>query len=272
MKIIVPTDFSKFARNATNYAVEFALKNDAEIVLMHTYLFRYSESSFFIDLDQSVKEIAENQLKIERDRILEEYPSFDKKFITLKCEVGGLIENIDRNSKGVSLVIMGTKGRTGWEEVLIGSQTASVIENCEIPILVIPGKSKFEKQSNIAYAVDFDNDLSEKDLELMHSFVSKKTVLNLFHNYTKAIDIDLDKEHDLVDRFKSSFTNVKSVILDLGFDDSKVANIEEYLNELKPSMVVAKSRHKNFFQKIFSVSVTKTLAYHIKVPLLVLKK
>jgi len=272
MKIIVPTDFSKFARNAVDYAADFAVKHNAELILLHTYLFRYSESSFFIDYDQSVKEVAKNQLTIEKNRIIEEFPGLKKSQITLRCEVGGLIENIDRFNKDVSLVIMGTKGRSGWEEVLIGSQAASVIENCDIPVLVIPKKAKFEKQSKIAYAVDFSTDLSEKDLDLMQFFVSKKTDLNLFHNYTKAIDIDSDKESELTEKFKSSFPDANSVLLDLGFDDSKVANLEEYLHELKPSMVVAKSRHKNFFQKIFSVSVTKTLAYHMEVPLLVLKE
>ena len=35
--ILVPTDFSKNADSALNYAIEFAKKENAKLILLHTY-------------------------------------------------------------------------------------------------------------------------------------------------------------------------------------------------------------------------------------------
>ena len=49
MNILIATDFSKCARVAADYAVQFAIQNNANITLLHTFILRYTDNSYFID-------------------------------------------------------------------------------------------------------------------------------------------------------------------------------------------------------------------------------
>jgi hypothetical protein len=48
-----------------------------------------------------------------------------------------------------------------------------------------------------------------------------------------------------------------------------VESVELYLEKIKADFVIAKKQQKNFLQRIFSVSVTETLTFHAKYPLLI---
>ena len=63
MKFLVSTDFSKCADNAVKYAVEFALKMNAEICLLNTYQLKYTDVGLFIDFDDSGKKASLQNLK-----------------------------------------------------------------------------------------------------------------------------------------------------------------------------------------------------------------
>ena len=155
MNILIPTDFSKCARVATDYAVQFAIQNKANISLLHTFILRYTDNSYFIDFDLSLQEVAKKQLRIEKHRILEKFPELDKMQITTLCEIGGLVENIElleKKSK-IDLVIMGTKGVTGWDEIFLGSEAASVVANITLPILLIPENVQFTPIYNFAFPI-----------------------------------------------------------------------------------------------------------------------
>lgn len=49
----------------------------------------------------------------------------------------------------IDLVVMGTKGASGVTEILIGSNTADVIEKCHCPVLAIPAESDFKTPTKV---------------------------------------------------------------------------------------------------------------------------
>ncbi len=49
---------------------------------------------------------------------------------------------------------MGTHGSSGITEIILGSNTASVIEKSTVPVLAIPHKAVYNGINNLVYAYD----------------------------------------------------------------------------------------------------------------------
>lgn len=272
MKFLVPTDFSKCARNASEYACELAITCNAELVFLNTYHFRYSDTGFFIDFDLSVKELSENLMKSELERLHERYPTLNNLNIETRCEVGGLLENIEilEEKESIDYVVMGTKGRTGWEEVIIGSETASVIGNSKTPVLVIPDNAKWNRATKVAIAVNLEERMNKLEVDFIQQLIEDKAPIHLFHAYTDVLDMDVKAEAKVTNDFISKFSG-HEVYLDFDYDQSKTESVEEYLADLHPNLIVARTHHRSFLQQIFHISIPKVLSFHTEVPLLVLK-
>jgi nucleotide-binding universal stress UspA family protein len=273
MKFLVPTDFSKCARNATEYACELALEVNADIVLLNTFHFRYSDSGFFIDFDLSVKEISEKQMESELDRLTEKFPLIKNLNIRTVSEVGGLLENIEiiEENELIDYIIMGTKGRSGWEEILIGSQTASVISNSKTPLIVVPNEAKWKPAKRAAFAVNLDERFTPNEVHFTKQLMQDKAPIHLFHVYSDVLEMNIKEEEKLQSDFEAKYAG-QEVYLDFDYDKSKTDSVEDYLEEIQPDLIVARTKHRTFFQQIFHVSIPKTLSFHAKVPMLILKE
>lgn len=271
MKILVPTDFSECAKNAADYAVQLASLFDAEVTLLNVYEMKYSNTGVFLDFDSYMKDFSEEELNEEKQRILGKFNHIKPESLVTNHSTGSLEDIVDEfEKKEVDLIVMGTKGRSGFEEVLIGSETARLIGNSEIPVLAIPNKASFKKSSRIVCALDLKEKLKREEIGLVNGFCANDKSFYLFHNYHDAFEIDVEDEHQLNIDFKNYFPG-SLIYLDLNFDKDKLSAIEEYINNVKPGLVVVRSKHRNLLQSLFHKSISEKLSYHIDVPLLVLK-
>ena len=162
-KILVPTDFSPAAQNATEVAGSIALKEDAQLILLHV-VESPSSSSFNVEGEVlttenweekifSMKMIAAAKQKLER--LTQE---FRDKGVTTQYElrIGSPyhgITNVITDEKA-DLVVMGTAGHSKLEELIIGSNTEKVVRHARCPVLSIhhtPIKKDFK---NIVYATN----------------------------------------------------------------------------------------------------------------------
>jgi nucleotide-binding universal stress UspA family protein len=147
--ILVPTDFSKSAENALNYAVLIAQKENAKIILLNAY-----------DILITSPVLVSPEIIMEEIRILEnnskkQLQLLSKKIIEVKkikcetiCKHGFTSEVILEISEKIKpdLIIMGTKGASGIKAVIRGSNTARVIENTNCPTIVQFQKRQYLKE------------------------------------------------------------------------------------------------------------------------------
>lgn len=130
-KVLCPVDFSPYSLNALNIAKEIAKKWDCELTVFH------------VVPEQKVKGIIEEPLEIEKyidylkKEACEQIQKINK---TLNYEVvsGIPAEEILKKSSDADLVVMGSKGRSYAEAVMLGSVAESVIKNSTKPVLLIP--------------------------------------------------------------------------------------------------------------------------------------
>jgi len=146
-KILVPIDFSQSSKNALLVAAEIAHKSGARLEMLHVNLAavysapfaEYTAVSEYVVADQQYDESAAGGLEKLKMELLA-MPSYSHLDISMRVEEGYLHSSVRNVAKedDVDLVVMGTKGSSGLNEFLVGSNTEKVIRTAPCPVLAVP--------------------------------------------------------------------------------------------------------------------------------------
>lgn len=272
MKILIPTDFSKTADIALQYAVDSFNNSDTTFILYHSFMPFESE---FYSHKKSEEENNHEETEL-RKKLKQKAYTFLLKNIKLDLEVfvdRGIGErNILRYARShkVELIVMGTTGATGLKEKLVGSVTANVMNKSSCPVIGIPEKYKSASLRKIAFCSNYQLD----DISALKYLIilSKNThaEIQIWHFHKKGAGAD--SENNLSSEYKTIigkfFVNNKFTFHFPGTD-----NIQDALDKLsgrKDLDMIALITHKRkgFFNALLDKSLTKTVAYHTKIPLL----
>ena len=131
-KVVLPTDFSENAWNATGYAIELFKDEECVFYLLNTYTPAFVNSRFMaagvggLEIEDDVKVQSEIGLNNLLKRIEENYdiPHHSFKTISSFSLLTSEVKEI-ASSKDIDLIITGTKGASGLEEVFMGSHYSS---------------------------------------------------------------------------------------------------------------------------------------------------
>ena len=160
-RILVPTDFSEEANNALTSALSLANVTKSEILLLHVIedphveAFRTIGESHYDPMDNVyvLKLIERTKSKLED--IVNESRFADIE-ISYKIDIGNsytsIIEHIAKHES--SLIVMGTKGVSGLEEILVGSVADKVVRQADCPVITVKQCKDLTKIKNIVYATD----------------------------------------------------------------------------------------------------------------------
>ena len=133
-KILCPIDYSDSSFNALKYAIEMTIKDSAVLFLMH--VFNYGGLKFETEHSPDSETIAIMEKKL-RNNIPQEMRHLIK--VETLITVGTPVEVIltVARDKKADLIVMGTHGRTGITQKLIGSVMERVVRNAPCPVLCI---------------------------------------------------------------------------------------------------------------------------------------
>jgi nucleotide-binding universal stress UspA family protein len=148
-KFLVPVDFTEVARTAIAHAADLAKSIHGEIFLLH------------IVADKDDVEGAKSKLETEIQWATGKYPSIK---MTPIVRVGNIFDDIGdvASENGVSIIIMGTHGASGWQKVT-GSFAMKVITNSKVPFIVTQkGTTKESGYDKILVPLDLHNETKQK--------------------------------------------------------------------------------------------------------------
>ena len=139
-KVLVPIDFSDYSKSALNYAADFALKFNAEMILI------YVVEPVIYPPDFSMGQIAIPSINTEWDMKAKE--ELDKladteisNSITVKTIIKTgkpFIEVIETASEeDVDIIIIASHGHSGMEHILFGSTAEKVVRKAPCPVLTL---------------------------------------------------------------------------------------------------------------------------------------
>jgi nucleotide-binding universal stress UspA family protein len=139
-RILLPTDFSEFSSEATNYACAFAEQFDAELHLLHVLEIHRSTTpdlAMGLALPSRIKESREAAEKA-LENVLDSKWAEGRKVVKATAE-GPPFSEIIRYAKqhDVDLIVMGTHGRSALVHVLIGSVAEKVVRKAPCPVLTV---------------------------------------------------------------------------------------------------------------------------------------
>ena len=165
-KILVPTDFSTYANSALHVAIQLAQRFEATLILMHNIEAvsgaLIAPSSLSIDNTMLDSELILNFTENTKRKLAEQLSEQDLSNVAVEyvVEIGKLYPSILEVIKemNVDLVVMGTKGASGLEEFVIGSNTEKVVRNAPCPVLAVKNRPTGWQMKDIVFATNLEED------------------------------------------------------------------------------------------------------------------
>lgn len=276
--ILLPTDFSETSINAMEYAVQLFMHDDCTFHVLNTYLpvYQYTPTVYesfgmaVYDLGEIYKTKSENGVHTVIESLSRKFPQEKhcyvgrSSFNTLFTEMESIIEEHD-----IECIIMGTNGASGLKEVFIGSQTMNVIKRSKIPVLGIPIGCIFIQLKDILFTTNYETGSDHKGLSFFRDLSSSHNSKLIFlHIQDTIIPLDDNQEqnkYELENFFKG----------EVQFNDfSAPMNVLEAIKTFESKhdidlLVMVHNKH-NFFENLLFSPVVQNIAFHSKVPFLIL--
>lgn len=282
--ILVPTDLSSNAENASKYAIQLALQSNSKIVFFHATNLPVPSTTDSIYFDETfMEEHRKNLIKSVTQHVTKIYKSLNvtREELTPKIAVRYALSLADAieeflNEQFIDMIVMGTHGASGLKKVFIGSNATKIMDRVKIPLLVIPGHCSYKGIEKIAYASDLIKVKTEikKVYDFAHYFNAVIDVVHTYPNFPENIDVD-NYDKTKTEEQLQKITNYDKIKITFSktIDDNNVEKgLENYIKKHKPDIVIMFKHKRSFWQKVFEKSYTKSTAYTIHTPLLEIKK
>jgi nucleotide-binding universal stress UspA family protein len=275
-RILIPTDFSSAALNASRYALQLFAEVATDFYLLNAYqISGYSVDSPFGpepgDIAyETAKSSSEKQLAelLERMSFHPQNPGHQIKTI---ASYNSLLHAAETEiaRKDIDLVVMGTKGITGAESLIFGTNAINLMEgitNC--PVLTIPEDYGFQPPNEIVFPTDFKADFKKKELwhmiELARMHNAAIRVLHI--EKKKELNPQQKSRRELLAAILEGTTNSFHVLKDRHIHNG----IGAFVNSRGSQMIAFINRKHNLFSSLISRPLVKEIGYHYKIPMLAL--
>lgn len=274
--ILFPTDFSKNAIHASEYAGMMAKKLDAKVILLHVFSIPMVPATH-------ISHDVRSTIKSRKTSLLKDLEKFSHKFIqdtglphdwvSGKIEYGFPADKILEIAKqiNVDMIVMGTKGASNFLDKWLGTNAQKVMQEANCPVWIIPNKAKIKYPENIMYAADFQEDevlATNKFLDLIRPLGAACNVVHI----NDFLEISADAETRemvsyLSDEFEGeniSFQNINS--------EGIIKGLENHIQKYKPNLLALAFHRKSLISQIFETSITKHFVQNAQLPMLIFKK
>ena len=273
-RILVPVDFSKEAENAARVAAHIARKTGSEIFLVH-----------MLELPVTTIDPAEmNTISREPQIIYFMKLAHEKfeKFISLPFFKGikvvetvqfqhafsGIISESEKNN--IDLIVMGSQGASGLQEMFIGSNTEKVVRRSKIPVLVIKEDTQDFKIEDVIFASDFNAE-SKSTFQRVVDFVSifdakvHLLYINTIHNFNTTKNIE-----NRIKDFMSSF-DFDNYTTNIYNDVSIEKGILSFGRDINADLIALNTHGRSGLSQLFNGSIGQELANHALRPVITFK-
>ena len=275
-KILIPTDFSKEAKNAADLARILAAKFNAQLVFLHSIEVSSSESINASGAPSSFDSFADSMLvhesikrANEEMKVLLEESNNPEIEVSQIIKIGSPFSHIYDaiEDDGVDFIVMGTKGASGLTEVLIGSNTEKVVRRAKCPVLSVKGEVSDSVFDSVVYATNMDDNqdkVIETLKEIQHVYNSKINLvwINTPNNFkadrtTKALMRNFAEKHGLANYEVHVFNDV-----------IEEDGIRHFADEVGAGMIVMGTSSHTGLSRIIRGSIAEDMVNHAKRPIL----
>ena len=263
-KILVPTDFSKAADAAAHYSVALAAELSAKVELVH--VINAGTDSKHPNWKKIEAELTQSSADSAKRLIDELGPSAKVVYTLLKGFPFHEVVADYAEKSGADIVAIGSRGASGVKKALIGSNAATLISGCPVPVLVIPAEAKFTGIKKIVYPTDMTH-LDEEVKTVVHLARPLDAEVIVLH-VTSEKKRDRTTLRDILARMAKH----KKLRLEVVENPDVVNGIDGFILHEHADMLAMFTHELSFFEKLFGLGVTRALAFHNTIPLLAIKR
>ena len=268
-KILVPTDFSEYAVQATHTAVQLAAKTGAQIILFNNVDAMINWNAMTHKEHQKYPEILGKtmQAQVKLEKMMK-----SNLFKNVKVEKvlthGVTYEEIvmTARKKGVDLIVMGTHGNEGSGKYFIGSSAQKVMREATCPVLSIKKNAEVKQWKSVVFPASFEEDLREPFEHIRKLALELGAVIHLLFVNTPAHFKDTRTALKQINAFASRYKGVKFHAAIFNHFEME-AGIMEFAEGIKADWLAMATHNRRHVPK-YNIGITETLVYRSEIPVL----
>lgn len=276
--ILIPTDFSENAWNAIKYSFRMFNEEECTFYFLNAYTPNMVSSRFMAAsfeggiLTNAAAVHSENGLNGILDKIQDYGPNPKHNYNTISSFSLLVDEVLDSIAKhNIDLVVMGTKGASGVEEVFMGSNAVRVIKSVkDCPILAIPNSYKFTRPKEIAFATDFNRFYTKSELKpLVDMAKSLGAVVRIVHVQYEIKALSELQQFNL-GMLRKYLKDIEHYVHTVSELNSVSKTLEKFSEELGIHLLALLNFQHSYMEQLTREPVVRKLAFHTHIPLFVI--
>jgi len=268
-KILYATDFSRNAEKAFRFALKIAEKHHAELIMLHVFdippVWGHPQINYPV---QTTKDTIKNW-KSTLQELFEQFISdVNPTFIAVEnaSAIDGILKVIKKHKP--DLVITGTKGKSLFKEIFVGSTTKALVKQSPVPVLAIPKNANYRNFGIVLYASDFQ----EADLKALEQLIR---LVKPYNPDIKVIHVCTDNEYksnQKMEWFKDLVKDniaYKNISFELLVCDRIFERLTNYVqNHELDLLVMLEKEHHGIIEKLFHQNLVWKMEFHTSIPIL----
>lgn len=280
-QVLIPVDFSDYSKKACQIGFDFAKQMGGRVVLLHSYVaMPYAMAMLPFTGDDSENKHAEEKAHRKMDDfekgLKEDISKGLLPGVRFSCKVEEGVPEVSildcAKRENVSLIVMGTRGKSKKEAELIGSVTAEVLDAGKYPVFSVPEGMETRKMSQIKNVAFFSN-LIQQDLisfdEFARLFTGKRLNVTIIPVEEQKKDAKSQKNlEQIVEYCRSRYEDFNFEIEHIA-EANFIDDFDRYVKRDSVDLILMPNKKRNIFSRLFSPSIAHRMVFHSDVPMLV---
>lgn len=270
-KILVPTDFSEQSSNALRFAIDLASKSGGEIILLHVIPLPTLHDSPLIPIDTYRQPLVDEFKSTAHHKFYQLINELNGEKLNISADVvinNNLHQTISQyaEKKNIDLVIMGTKGVSGMQEWLIGSNTEKIVRSCPVPVLAIKKYTSAASIKNIVFPSTLDSENLEElvaKLKILQHFFQAR--IHIVCVNTPSLAKSNAEIRELLKAFVRRYMLKDYTINVFNYGDEE-AGILEFTRQINGDLIAMGTRGLKGLAHFLSGSIAEDVVNHVQSP------
>ncbi|WP_057936572.1 universal stress protein [Algoriphagus resistens] len=274
-KILVPYDFSEQAQNALDFSTALASGfGNFEISLLNVIEVPSTTGMGTMGGGEVIPEMENQVFFIElMDRRKEQFKEMEQRYagknygFNTKIVLGNAFRSIASaiSKEDPDLVVMGSKGTSGLEEVLIGSNTEKVVRTAHCPVVTVKSQADPTAIRKIVFASDFreDQDQLADQLKALQKLFDADLYLVIINT---PGSFETTRESAVrIKRFANKYA-IDHAVAEIYNSYSEEAGIVEFAEDIDADLIAMATHGRTGLAHLFTGSIAENVVNHAKRP------
>ncbi|MEL7222557.1 MAG: universal stress protein [Bacteroidota bacterium] len=270
--ILVPYDFSEEAVHALKLSCEIAEEAGSAITLMNVIehptpgSFKTMGIENYDPMENVFINSLINKVKAGFDDLMED-PAYSKIDLNYKIVLGNafneLTEEIDTSD--ADLLIMGTSGSDGLEELFVGSNAEKIVRHAKCPVVTLREEVTIDDIEDIVFATDMEKTTKRfiDELAKIQEFFDAQ--LRLVRINTPATFHDSRSDVEEMKQFANR-SGLNNFTIEVYNHRSEEEGIMAYAQDIDAGMIAMGTHQRTGINHFFNPSVAEDVVNHARRP------